>query len=249
MKTSAAPSTVVRKGCPERDSGPGLLPLVRLLQLASPALPVGAYTYSQGLEWAVESGAVGNEAEAGAWIGGVLEWSLARFEGPLLACQLVAWTAGDDAEVARLDADFRASRETAELRAETLQMGWSLVRLLAELDAFAALPGWRARLLAIETPCFPTAWSAAAAAWQVPADQALVAYLWAWAENQVMAAVKAVPLGQSAGQRLLATLGERIPAVAGAALHLPEASWSNYTPGLAIASSRHETQYTRLFRS
>ena len=228
---------------------PGLLPLLRLLQLASPALPVGAYTYSQGLEWAVESRLVRTEAEAAAWIGELLEWSLARFEAPLLARQLVAWSQGDDAEVARLNDDFLASRETAELRAETVQMGWSLVRLLAELDAFAALPGWRGRLLAIEAPCFPTVWSAAAAAWQVPSDQALAAYLWAWAENQVMAAVKAVPLGQSAGQRLLATLGERIPALAQGALALPEAAWSNYTPGLAIASCRHETQYTRLFRS
>ena len=228
---------------------PGLLPLLRLLQLASPALPVGAYTYSQGLEWAVESGLVRTEAQAATWIGELLEWSLAGFEAPLLARQLAAWSQGDDTEVARLDADFLASRETAELRAETAQMGWSLARLLAELDAFASIPGWRARLLAIEAPCFPTVWSAAAAAWQIPADQALAAYLWAWAENQVMAAVKAVPLGQSAGQRLLATLGARIPALAEGALALPEAAWSNYTPGLAIASCRHETQYTRLFRS
>ena len=226
-----------------------MLPMLRLLQLASPALPVGAYTYSQGLEWAVESGVVAREADAAAWIGDLLEWSVARFEAPLLASQLAAWACGEDGEVARLNDDFLASRETAELRAETLQMGWSLVRLLTELDAFAALPGWRARLLALDTPCFPTAWSAAAAAWQVPADQALAAYLWAWAENQVMAALKAVPLGQSAGQRLLAMLGERIPALVGQALELPEARWSNYTPGLAIASSRHETQYTRLFRS
>jgi urease accessory protein len=210
---------------------------------------VGAYTYSQGLEWAVDSGAVRSEADAAAWIGDLLEWSLARFEAPLMACQLAAWAAGDDAEVARLNDDFLASRETAELRAETEQMGWSLVRLLAGLDAFAALPGWRARLQAVDTPSFPTAWSAAAAAWQVPADQALAAYLWAWAENQVMAAVKAVPLGQSAGQRLLATLGGGIPPLVELALHLPEVRWSNYTPGLALASSRHETQYTRLFRS
>lgn len=230
-------------------AGAGLLPLLRLLQLASPALPVGAYTYSQGLEWAVDSGAVKGEADALGWIGDLLEWSLARFEAPLLARQLEAWAAGDDAELARLNDDFLASRETAELRAETLQMGWSLAKLLAELDAFAALPGWRARLLAIETPAFPTAWSAAAAAWQLAPQPALAAYLWAWTENQVMAALKAVPLGQSAGQRLLATLGERIPRLAALAASLPEARWSNYTPGLALASSRHETQYTRLFRS
>jgi len=230
-------------------SAAGLLPLVRLLQLASPALPVGAYTYSQGLEWAVESGAVRNEADAAAWIGDLLEWSLARFEAPLMACQLAAWARGDDDEVVRLNDDFLASRETAELRAETVQMGYSLVRLLVDLDAFAALPGWRQRLLAIDRPGFPTAWSAAAAAWQIPAEQALAAYLWAWAENQVMAALKAVPLGQSAGQRVLVALGARIPDLVAAAQRLPESRWSNYTPGLALASSRHETQYTRLFRS
>lgn len=227
----------------------GLLPLIRLLQLASPALPVGAYTYSQGLEWAVESGAVRAEADARRWIGDVLEWSLARFEAPLVARLLAAWADGDDAEAARLNDDFLASRETSELRAETVQMGYSLVRLLADLDAFAGLPGWKPRLLAIDTPAFPVAWTAAAAAWQIPADQALSAYLWAWLENQVMAAVKAVPLGQSAGQRLLAELGAAVPALVEAAQRLPEAEWSNFTPGLAIASSRHETQYTRLFRS
>ena len=226
-----------------------MLPLIRLLQLASPALPVGAYTYSQGLEWAVEAGAVRDEAAAGRWIGDLLEWNLARFEAPLLARLIAAWTTGDDAAVAALNADFLASRETQEMRAETVQMGYSLVRLFAELDAFALLPGWRARLVAVDAPAFPTAWAAAAAAWRIPADQAVPAYLWAWLENQVMAAVKVVPLGQSAGQRLLARLGERLPALAALAAELPEDRWSNFTPGLAIASSRHETQYTRLFRS
>lgn len=235
---------------PQTQGGnPGLLALVRLLQLASPALPVGAYTYSQGLEWAVECGAVRSEAEAGRWIGDLLECNIACFEAPLMARQCAAWAAGEDAEVARLNDDFLASRETAELRAETAQMGYSLTRLLLELDAFAGLPGWRERLQRVDSPAFPTAWSAAAAAWTVPAEQALAAYLWAWLENQVMAALKAVPLGQSAGQRLLATLGATIPRLAAAAQALPEAQWCNYTPGLALASSRHETQYTRLFRS
>ncbi|MDX5445818.1 MAG: urease accessory protein UreF [Zoogloeaceae bacterium] len=226
-----------------------MLPLIRLLQLVSPTLPVGAYTYSQGLEWAVECGTARDEAGTARWIGDALAHNLARFEAPLVAALLQAWRDGDDARVAELNADFNASRETMELRAETVQMGWSLVRLLTELDAFAALPGWRERLLAIEEPAFPTAWTAAAAAWGVDHEQAVAAYLWAWLENQVMAAVKAVPLGQSAGQRLLATLGERIPALAAQAVALPECEWSNFNPGLAIASSRHETQYTRLFRS
>lgn len=226
-----------------------MLPLIRLLQLTSPTLPVGAYTYSQGLEWAAENGTVKNEAGAARWIGDALAHNLACFEAPLAAALMQAWRDGDDARVSELNADFNASRETMELRAETVQMGYSLVRLLGDLDAFAQIEGWRDRLLAVDDPAFPTAWTAAAAAWQVPADQAIAAYLWAWLENQVMAAVKAVPLGQSAGQRLLATLGETIPELAQRAVTLPEAQWSNFNPGLALASSRHETQYTRLFRS
>jgi len=226
-----------------------MLEIVRLLQLASPALPVGAYTYSQGLEWAVEAGLVKDEAAVAAWVGDVLACSIASFEAPLLGRLMAAWSAGEGGEVARLNADFLASRETAELRAETEQMGYSCARLLAGLPAFTSLPGWPARLAAVEAPAFPTAWSCAAAAWRISPGMALTAYLWAWLENQVMAAVKAVPLGQSAGQRLLAGLGARIPALAEAALVLPEEAWSNYTPGLALASSRHETQYSRLFRS
>jgi len=226
-----------------------MLRLVRLLQLTSPALPVGAYTYSQGLEWAVESGAVTDEATAARWIGDALNYTLAQLEAPLMAALLQAWHMGDDTRVSALNTDFNASRETMELRAETVQMGWSLLRLLSELDAFANLPGWRDRLLAVSEPAFPTVWTAAAAAWEIPAGQAITAYFWMWLENQIMAAVKAIPLGQSAGQRLLATLGECIPTLATEAAALPEPQWSNFSPGLAIASSLHETQYTRLFRS
>ena len=226
-----------------------MLELVRLLQLASPVLPVGAYTYSQGLEWVVEAGLVKDEATVEGWIGDVLAWSVAGFEAPLVGRLMEAWSASEHEEVSRLNDDFLASRETAELRAETAQMGYSCARLLADLPAYTAQPGWAARLAAVETPAFPTAWTCAAAAWRIPPEMALSAYLWAWLENQVMAAVKAVPLGQSAGQRLLSGLGARIPALAQAALVLPEEAWSNYTPGLALASSRHETQYSRLFRS
>lgn len=218
--------------------------LARLLQLASPALPVGAYTYSQGLEWAVETGMVRDEATALRWIGDVLEHAVARFEAPLMAAQMLAWSCGDADEVKRLNQEFVASRESAELRAETVQMGYSLVRLLADLNLAGAEV-----LQSMEVCAFPTAWSCAAATWGVPRESALTAYLWAWAENQTMAAIKAVPLGQTAGQRMLVELGERLTAIAAAALSLPEAEWSNFAPGLAIASSRHETQYSRLFRS
>jgi len=226
-----------------------LLPLVRLLQLASPALPVGAYTYSQGLEQAVDVRIVRDEASALEWIGDAMAFAVARWEAPMVARLVMAWRAGDDAAVRCLDVAFVASRETAELRAETLQMGHSLARLLAGLDAFTVCAGYAARLAALREPAFPTAWAAAAAAWDAGAQEAVAAYLWAWAENQAMGAVKAVPLGQSAGQRMLATLGARIPALAAEACARGAADMTNFAPGLALASAAHETQYSRLFRS
>lgn len=224
------------------------LQLARLLQLASPALPVGAYTYSQGLEWAVESGVIRDEAGAGRWIGDLLRHGIGRYEAPLVFALMAAWTAADTAEISRLNAEFLASREAAELRAETAQMGFSLRRLLSDLGD-ESLAGIAEAVDALPEVAFPTVWAGIAAAWQIDPEAALTSYLWSWAENQVMAALKAVPLGQAAGQRLLAELGRQIPAIAVDALALPESRWSNFTPAFAIASARHETQYSRLFRS
>lgn len=221
--------------------------LPRLLQLASPALPVGAYTYSQGLEWAIEAGTVRDELTALAWIGDQLEWNVGRYEAPSLGRLVAAWAERDIDAVHRIDADYLASRETAELRAETLQMGHSMRRLLAELHDFPA--AYAAELAAIATPTFPCVWSAAAAAWDVVPRDALAAWLWSWAENQVMAALKAVPLGQAAGQRILFAVGARIPALTERALRLGDDETSNFAPGFAIACALHETQYSRLFRS
>jgi len=220
------------------------LALIRLLHLASPTLPVGAYTYSQGLEWAVESGAIRNEASAGLWIGDCLAHSLASFEAVYLAHMLAAWRKGDMPQLAELDAEFVTSRETAELRAETLQMGHSLARLLRDLPD---IPD--AALREFAQPSFPLAWSCAAARWDIETESAIAGYLWAWLENQVMAALKAVPLGQTAGQRLLLTLGERLPELAHQATTAPLESARNFLPAFALASSLHETQYTRIFRS
>ncbi|WP_153110083.1 urease accessory protein UreF [Propionivibrio limicola] len=218
------------------------------MQLVSPALPVGAYTYSQGLEWAVESGRIRDETGAGAWIGDLMRHGIGRFEAPLVAALIRHWSVGNSAEIARLNADFLASRESAELRAETLQMGFSLNRLLADLRD-PALDNLRSGLADLPEIAFPTVWSGLAAAWQIDRQTAVVGYLWAWAENQVMAALKAVPLGQASGQRLLAELGQAVPPIAATALTLPESDWSNLTPAFALCCARHETQYSRLFRS
>jgi urease accessory protein len=218
-----------------------------LLQLASPALPVGTFSYSQGLEWAVEEGTVKDEASALRWIGDQLEWNLGRYEAPLAAAMIEAWRVGAGATALELDAEYLATRESAELRAETLQMGYSMKRLLHELGDFP-LP-LLDDIAVSPAPTFLYVWTCAAAAWQIPASDALTAWLWSWAENQVMAALKAVPLGQAAGQRLLQEIGRRLPVVVERALVLADSDRSNFAPGFAIACCNHETQYTRLFRS
>jgi urease accessory protein len=221
--------------------------LARLLQLASPALPVGAYSYSQGLEAAVEAGIVCDAATAQRWIGEVLELSVAGMEAPLLWRLIGAWVAADVAAVEHWNAWLLASRESAELRAETVQMGYSLTRLLNELnDSDAALCGL---LQTLAEPAFPTAYACACAQWGIDAHAALVAYLWSWTENQVMAAIKAVPLGQTAGQKILLALGARLDRIALSAAALDDHELGNFAPGLAMLCSRHETQYSRLFRS
>ena len=221
--------------------------LARLLQLASPALPVGAYSYSQGLEAAVEAEGVTDAATAERWIGDALCLSVAKFEAPVWWRLYSAWKAGDVEEVRRLNALFCSTREAAELRAETLQMGYSLRRLCVELGEFEA--GAVEGLESMEEIGFPTAFTFAASQWVIPPRDALVAYLWSWLENQVMAALKAVPLGQTDGQRLLLKLGKRLASIAEEAAAAEEATLANFAPGLAIASSRHESQYSRLFRS
>lgn len=202
--------------------------LARLLQLASPALPVGAYSYSQGLEAALDAGIVTDAASAEAWIADALEFSIGRFEAPVL------WRMMHGEALNEL---FLASRETAELRAETVQMGHSLKRLIEALG-LGSVP--------LEEPAYPAAYAFAVERLQLDPREALVAYLWSWLENQVMAAVKAVPLGQTAGQRMLLSLGNRLEELAKAA---ETAEPFNFVPGLAMLSTLHETQYSRLFRS
>jgi urease accessory protein len=223
------------------------LALARLLQLASPTLPVGAYSYSQGLEAAVESGLVCDTASAGRWIGDVLAYAVARLEAPVWWRLHGAWSAGDVEQVAQWNDIFRNTRETAELRAETLQMGYSLRCLLLEIGEFSRQS--LAQLRGTTDIAFPAAFTFAVVQWKIPARSALIAYLWAWLENQVMAALKSVPLGQTDGQRLLLKLAALLPGIADEACTLVDDDLCNYTPGLAILCSQHETQYSRLFRS
>ena len=222
------------------------LPLSRLLQLASPMLPVGAYSYSGGLEAAIEAGAVTDADSARRWIQDVLDLYLARFELPIVARLHGAWR-GDGIDAAGWNARYRAGRDTLEGRAETLQMGSSLVLLLRDLGEFP--PDRLARLQAMAPVTYPLAYGFATACWDIPAPAALHGYAWSWLENQVGVAMKAIPIGQVAGQRILTAVGADIPAIVARTADYPDDAIGNFAPGLTLAACRHETQYSRLFRS
>jgi urease accessory protein len=226
--------------------------LLRLLHLASPALPIGAFHFSQGLEYAVEAGWVHDAGTAHEWIDGIAHASFGRLDLPVLCRLRAAWAANDTGAVLRWNAFLLATRETAELRAEDRHLGAALLRVLVELD--------------LSTELFPvgaasrtdnnrvgvahaTAFAFACARWGIAPLAAGQAYAWAWAENLVLAAVKLIPLGQSAGQRMLHALNPRLGALAGRSVEFADSDIGISTVLQSVASGRHETQYTRLFRS
>jgi urease accessory protein len=220
--------------------------LLGLMRLASPALPVGGFSYSEGLEAAIDAGVVHDEASASDWIADQLHLGLARAELPLVAAAHAAWSNHDAARLAELSAWMRTTRETSELRAQSEQMGRSM------LDWFRQRSGAddpRVATLAALPPTWPIAFALAALHAGADATGTLLAYGFSWAENQVQAALKAVPLGQSAGQRLLGRLAQDLPALAEAALQIGDDRRQAFTPLLAVRSAQHETQYSRLFRS
>jgi urease accessory protein len=222
--------------------------LLQLMWLASPALPVGGFSYSEGLEAAVEAGLVSSETQAGDWLLDQLHLSLARADLPVLAQACDAWQAHDPARLATLDAWLRQTRETAESGAQAGQMGRSLLDWLrngpqagdARLATLAGLA---------PAPLWPTAYALAGVLAGATPRETLWAFAWGWAENMAQAAMKAVPLGQAAAQRILGRLAAAIPPTVEQALRLSDGERQAHTPMLAILGAQHETQYSRLFRS
>ncbi|HEV7575653.1 MAG TPA: urease accessory UreF family protein [Caldimonas sp.] len=217
------------------------------MRLASPSLPVGGFSYSEGMESAVEAALVVDEATAERWLVDQLRLGLARADLPVVARALAAWRRGDDAHVDALNRWFATTRETGELLRQAEQMGRSLAlwlrhrgdgdARLAHLEALRPAPTW------------PVAFALAAADSGASSRDVLVTFAAGWAENMAQAALKAVPLGQAAAQRILAALAAEIPVAVDAALALATREMQAFTPMLAILSARHEEQYSRLFRS
>jgi urease accessory protein len=221
--------------------------LSRLLQLVSPMLPVGAYSYSQGLEWAVECGEVKDLDTASMWIGDALHTYQGKFELPLLYRLYESWANQDMQAIQDWDAFYQAGRDTSEAISETRQMGYSLCRLLNDLDELPA--DFMSNVNSLAQPAFITIYAGVAHQWQIAASDVLHGYAWGWLENQVSAAMKSVPLGQVAGQKILFALGQDLSSIVEHAMMIVDDEISNFNPLLTIAGCQHETQYSRLFRS
>ncbi|MCU1763778.1 urease accessory protein UreF [Pseudomonas sp. 14P_8.1_Bac3] len=222
-------------------------PAWALLRLASPQLPIGGYSYSQGLEMAVDSGRVNDASSARRWISDQLLLNLARFEAPLLLAHCVAAAEEDWAGLLQRCEEHRASRETRELHQESRQMGYSLQQLLnglPELDASA-----RAFLDQRPEPHLALGWALAARAWHISPQDALAAWLWSWLENQLAVLMKTLPLGQQAAQRLTSELVPLLQQAQQDATRINPEHTGSAAFGLSLACMAHERQYSRLFRS
>jgi len=217
---------------------------LRLLHLVSPSLPVGAFTYSQGLEWAVECGWVRDEPGLGDWVQDLLETGIAGLEIPLLKRLYQSAASNDPETFACWSGYLVASRETRELREEERNRGRALASLLPHLDVPLA-----AEYLPHLKRCQLAGFALAAAHWRIDLPEAAAGYAWGWLESMVLAGVKIIPLGQTAGQRIIAGLTPRISALVQRALSIPDEAIGASCTAQAIASSRHETQYTRIYRS
>ncbi len=234
---------------------------IRLWQLISPSLPIGTYAYSQGLETAIEKNWVGNESETQNWIKGILQDSLGMLDAPILIRLYQAWQSNDLNALIKWNQFLLASRESSELYLEDQQMGQALWRLLNDILPISntepennnlpidTINQYRALVKQIDTPGFAVIFSLAAVVWKIPVQDSVRGFLWSWCENQVAASIKLVPLGQTAGQRILSALIPAINNSVSNALKLSDDEIGTLAPGFSIASAQHEVQYSRLFRS
>ena len=216
----------------------------RLLQLVSTALPVGAFTYSQGLEWAVEHQWVNSEDTLHAWLENQLQTNIASLEAPLFIRMVDALERSDMFAFSNWVSYLVASRETAELRAEEAQRGRAMARLLPQLELSISTEELQ---ILKQSQLAGFAW--ATSHWQITTDDALLAWLFSWIENSVLAGVKLIPLGQTQGQQIIFSLCRVLETVVTGARNIPDDELGFSCSAQVIASSMHETQYTRLYRS
>jgi urease accessory protein len=219
--------------------------LLKLLQLASPTLPVGAYSYSEGLEFLVHAGKITDRLALEQWLTQELLCGAIRLEAAVMVRSYQAWEAKAIDRLQFWNHWLAAARETEELRLQSWQMGRSLLRLFAALQAPQPIP------FALDAePCnFAIVFGLVAAEWQIDLSAATLGYLHSWATNLISAGIKLIPLGQTAGQTLLLTLQPSLEQAMQKILLLQDHELGSCGWGLSLASMAHETQYSRLFRS
>jgi len=227
-----------------------------LWQLISPTLPVGAYSFSQGLEMAIEQGWIHDQDTAYDWISGVASKNMSQLDLPILIRCYRATLVDSISDLEHWNSLLISSRETHELRMEDVQMGQALLRVMNGIESEESNSAYLKTLKKVkehmgEKPelSYACSFALATSYWQISLEDACAGYLWAWCENQVAAAIKLVPLGQTAGQQLLRKLAAGLPEIQTDALNYEDDEIGSTMMGLAMVSSWHETQYTRLFRS
>jgi len=214
------------------------------MRLTSPSLPIGGYSYSQGLEFAISSGWVHDASTASDWIQGLLKNSLINLDLPVLKKLYEAWQESGTDRVRYWNNFLSANRDAFELQEEDRQLGKALARLLVDLDLEEAKP-----FLNPPYCGFLTLYALAVVRWNISLNDAAHGFLWMWAENKVLCAMKLIPLGQTDGQKILSAVIETISRVVNQGLDLSDEDIGYTALGQGIASALHETQYTRLFRS
>jgi len=217
--------------------------LLHLLRLVSQSLPVGGFAFSRGLEAAVAAGWVCDEGTARDWILGTLQTSIAQFDGALLWRMATALEAGDEDRFRSVNAWLAAGRESRELQREDKRLGEALLRLLVDLDVPAAKHNHGYELT------YAAAFALASQHWHITPMWALRGLMWVYVEGQTTAAIRLVPLGHTAGQRILVESVAWVEDAVIRASSITDEDIGNLVPALAMASAWHETQYSRLFQS
>jgi urease accessory protein len=218
--------------------------------LASPALPIGGFSYSEGIEAGVDAAYIATFSAANDWLIDQLHLSLARADLAVVAKAIAAWRRDDLDRIDELNNWVLQTRETSELRLQTEQMGRSMLDWIRKQPSFHVnFQVDRNAQDFLKSPTYPLVFALAASSTQASIRDCLMSFAFGWAENMTQAAVRAVPLGQTDGQRILANLAEHIPDAVDAAMRLQDSERQAFSPMLAILSSQHETQYSRLFRS
>ncbi len=224
--------------------------LYRLLSWMSPSFPVGAFTYSHGIEYAVEAGLIKTAKDLAVWIEGIVSFGAGRMDADFFRDAWRAVSKGDDDALARTVEGADALRGTKETALESKAQGEAFMQTIRAVWPHARIEEWSGVLKVLDRPApYAVAVGVASAVSGVPLKSALIAFLHAFAANLVSAGVRLVPLGQTDGQKTLAALQ---PVVLDGALAALERSAGDLGGAAAIVdwtSMKHETQYTRLFRS